>query len=78
MRVNGEHGMFRRGLKAINPKDRNKYAAPLARLSKVMAYRKRGASRRKAFLFKTMQEALDKLRSVKTQTLFYTRSWSMF
>jgi hypothetical protein len=70
--------LFQRGSKARNPKDRNKYEEPLARLSKEMAYRKRGASRRKAFLFKTMQEVLDKWRSVKTQTLFYTRSWSMF
>ena len=53
--------------KKVNLKDRNKHEALLARLSRMLAYRK-GASKRKTLLFKV----LDELRSVMTQSLFYT------
>jgi len=53
--------------KKVNLKNRNKHEALLARLSRMLAYRK-GASKRKTLLFKV----LDELRSVMTQSLFYT------
>jgi len=57
--------------KKDNLKDRNKHEAPLVRLSRVLPNGK-GTSRRKTGLFKSMQEVLDKSRSVMTQALFYT------
>jgi len=50
-----------------NLEDRNKHEALLVRLSRVLAYRK-GATKRKTLLFKV----LNQLRSVITQSLFYT------
>ena len=58
-------------VKKDNLKDRSKHEALLVRLSRVLPNRK-GASRRKACLFKSIQEGLDELRGVKTQSLFYT------
>ena len=57
--------------KKDNLKDRNKHEALLVCLSRVLTNRK-GASRRKTRLFKSIQEVLDELRSVKTQSLFHT------
>jgi len=57
--------------KKDNLKDRNKHEALLVRLSKVLTNRK-DASTGKTGLFKSMQEVLDELRSVMTQSLFYT------
>jgi len=56
--------------KKDNLKDRNKHEALLVRLSKVLTNRK-GASRGKARLFKSIQEVLDKLRSVKTVAVLH-------
>ena len=52
--------------KTDNLKDRNKHEAPLASVSRVLTNRK-GALRRKACLFKSIQEVLDELRSVMTE-----------